>query len=190
MDHKKHLFEELENLYENKDESLRHEHSRSLPFQDAIFDRWARANRLGFAEGASIYNSAAVFEPVSVGQNTWIGPYVILDGSGGGIKIGKYCSISAGVHIYTHDTVEWALNAGAEKPKHGEVQIGDCCYIGAQSIIAQGVSIGERCIVGANSFVNRSLKPNGIYAGSPARKIGDVVLVDNKYTLKYDSINE
>ena len=28
---------------------------RSLPFADGLFDRWERARRLGFGEGASIY---------------------------------------------------------------------------------------------------------------------------------------
>ena len=38
-----------------------HSFQRSLPFQDALFDRWERARRLGFAPDASIYNSSAVF---------------------------------------------------------------------------------------------------------------------------------
>jgi hypothetical protein len=42
------------------DERLRAEFQRSLSFQDAMFDRWERARRLGFAPDTSIYNSAAV----------------------------------------------------------------------------------------------------------------------------------
>jgi acetyltransferase-like isoleucine patch superfamily enzyme len=47
---------------------------------------------------------------VTVGKNCWIGPNVILDGSGGGLFIGDYVDISAGVHIYTHDTVKRAIS--------------------------------------------------------------------------------
>jgi hypothetical protein len=36
---------------------------------------------------------------------------VILDGRGG-LLIGDYVSISAGVQIYTHDTVEWSTSLG------------------------------------------------------------------------------
>ena len=53
-----------------------------------------------------------VIGDVKVGSHTWIGPNVILDGSGGGLEIGDYCSIDAGAQIYTHDTVMWAISGG------------------------------------------------------------------------------
>src|SRR3982750_1585315 len=84
---------------------------RSLPLGDLVADRWARARALGFGEGTSVYDSALVLGDVRVGERTWIGPQTVLDGSGG-LTIGSTCSISAGVHIYTHDTVRWALSGG------------------------------------------------------------------------------
>ena len=71
---------------------------RTLPFGDYFVDRWEKANELGFGKGTSIYDSAIVIGDVKVGENTWIGPNVILDGSGG-LQIGSWCSISAGVQI-------------------------------------------------------------------------------------------
>ena len=165
----------LRQLYTEQDECLRQEFARSLPFQDGMFDRWERATRLGFETGASIYNSALIFGDVVVGEQTWIGPYVVLDGSGGTLRIGAYCSISSGVHIYTHDTVRWALSRGQEDKRTAPVQIGDCVYIGPQSVIVAGVQIGDHCVVGANSFVNEDVEPRTIVAGSPARRIGSVV---------------
>jgi acetyltransferase-like isoleucine patch superfamily enzyme len=150
------------------------EWDRSLPFADAIFDRWDRARRLGFGEGASIYESASVFGAVQVGDNTWIGPNVLLDGSGGGLTIGRFCSVSAGVQVYTHDTVRWALSGGVAPRSTGAVSIGDCTYLGSQSIIVLGVEVGSHCVVGANSFVNHPVPDRTIVAGSPARPIGRV----------------
>jgi acetyltransferase-like isoleucine patch superfamily enzyme len=170
-----HFVELLRESYLAADASLLAKYQRSLPFQDAMFDRWERAKRLGFSEGASIYNSAAVFGNVKVGGSTWIGPNTVLDGSGGGIEIGAYCSISSGVHIYTHDTVMWALSGGKLYSKHAPVCIGDCSYIGSQSVIAAGVTIGSRCVVAANSFVNANFPDATILGGTPARKIGEVV---------------
>ncbi len=72
---------------------------RTLPFGDYIVDRWKKAECLGFGEGSTIYDSSLVFGDVKVGKNTWIGPFTILDGSGG-LEIGSNCSISAGVQIY------------------------------------------------------------------------------------------
>ncbi len=173
-------------LYEQTDERLRAEHDRSLPFQDGLLDRWERAKRLGFAEGASIYNSALVFGDVTVGADTWIGPYTLLDGSAGGIAIGHHCSISAGVQIYTHDTVMWALSGGTAAKKTGRVVVGDCTYIGSQSIVKHGVTIGSRCVVAANSFVNRDVADRTIVGGSPAEPIGRVEGEGDDIRLRYD----
>jgi acetyltransferase-like isoleucine patch superfamily enzyme len=165
----------LRELYESADELLRARFSRSLSFQDGAFDRWERAKRLGFGDGASIYNSALVFGDVSVGRHTWIGPSTILDGSAAPLVVGDYCSISAGVHLYTHDTVHWALSGGVAEKRSGPVNIADCVYIGPQSIVTLGVSIDRQCIVGANSFVNSSVAPRTFVAGNPARPVGRIV---------------
>src|SRR5438128_2380565 len=165
----------LRACYEAHDERLRRDYRRSLPFQDAVLDRWERARRLGFDEGASIYNSAAVFGDVRVGRKTWIGPNALLDGSGGGLEIGDFCSISSGVQIYTHDTVLWALSGGILPRAQASVRIGDCVYIGSQSIIAAGVTIGSRSVIAANSYVNHDVPERTVWGGSPAHRIGVVI---------------
>lgn len=165
---------ELHRLRQSREEELRVRFDRSLPFADGLFDRWERAQRLGFGNGASIYDSAFIFGDVAAGAETWIGPYTILDGSGGGISIGATCSISAGVHIYTHDTVRWALSGGISEKKEAAVRIGDCCYIGPQAIIVAGVTIGSQCVIGANSLVNHDVPDRTFVAGSPARVMGRI----------------
>ena len=165
----------IRRVWSERDEELRGKYSRSLPFGDALFDRWERAKSLGFGEGASIYHSAFIFGNVHAGRNTWIGPNVMLDGSGGEIVIGRNCSISSGVHIYTHDTVLWAISGGAKPFRKQAVTIGDCCYLGSQSIVAAGVKIGKQCVVGANSFVNNDVPDCSVVAGSTAKIIGRVI---------------
>jgi acetyltransferase-like isoleucine patch superfamily enzyme len=105
------------------------EHNRSLPFGDYIVDRWAKARELGFGEGTSMYDSVLVLGDVQVGANTWIGPGVVLDGSGG-LRIGSNCSISSGVQIYSHDSIQWALSGGAAPYEYAPTTIGDNCYVG------------------------------------------------------------
>jgi acetyltransferase-like isoleucine patch superfamily enzyme len=164
------LYSLVQDLRELLDSKFKTQHNRSLPFADVIFDRWERAKKLGFGIGTSIYDSSVVMGEVFVGSNTWIGPYTILDGSGV-LKIGNNCSISAGVQIYSHDSVMWAISGGKEKYEYSETLIEDNCYIGPNSIIQKGVIIGYGSIVGANSFVNVSVRPGSKVAGNPAKII-------------------
>ena len=171
------LYNKLIDLYTLLRDEMREKWNRDLPFQELIFDRWTRAKDLKFGDGTSVYQSSFIFGDVIVGENTWIGPYTILDGSAR-LSIGDYCSISAGVHIYTHDTVKWALSGGKAEYEKAAVHIGNCCYIGAQTIIAKGVTIGDHCVIGANSFVNRDLPPYSIAYGSPCRRRGIVEFME------------
>jgi acetyltransferase-like isoleucine patch superfamily enzyme len=162
------LLKLLKELFSNEAVRVQTKWNRTLPFADYIVDRWQKAQLLGFGEKSSIYDSSLVLGSVSVGKSTWIGPFTVLDGSGG-LKIGDNCSISAGVQIYTHDTVEWATSGGVKPAVHGAVSVGDHCYIGPNSVISKGVKIGNRCIIGANSFVNSDI-PDGAKAwGTPAK---------------------
>jgi acetyltransferase-like isoleucine patch superfamily enzyme len=180
------LSTQLRLLKEARDAELRATYQRSLPFADAQFDRWDRAKALGFGEGTSIYDSSALFGDVAVGRNTWIGPFTLLDGSGGGLSIGDHCSISAGVHIYTHDTVLWAVSGGVQQVRKGRVVIGSNSYIGAQSVVVAGVTIGSRCVIAANSLVNRDVPDGSIVGGTPARRLGSVVDEGDQAHLVFD----
>jgi acetyltransferase-like isoleucine patch superfamily enzyme len=162
------ILETIMKLFKKLRKEIKEKYNRVLPFGDYFSDRWEKAKYLGFGEETSIYDSSIVIGDVKVGKNTWIGPFTVLDGSGG-LIIGDYCSISAGVQIYTHDSVLWAVTGGHSEYIHEETCIGNNCYIGPNVIIAKGVHLGDCCIVGANSFVNQSFPDNSKIAGNPAR---------------------
>lgn len=166
----------LNRLYLLLRKQKRERWDRVLPFSEHLVDRWEKARFLGFGEGASIYDSASVYGQVRVGAHTWVGPQVILDGSGG-LSIGDHCSISSGAQIYSHNTVSWALSGGQQPYDYQAVRIGRCCFIGPLAVIRAGVSIGDHCVIGAGSFVNSDLPSHSIAAGQPARVIG-VVRID------------
>jgi len=172
------LFKKLRNQYKKK-------WKRDLPLEELLSDRWERARELGFGENTSIYQNSYVYGKVKVGKDTWIGPFTILDGSGG-LNIGDNCSISAGVHIYSHNSVSWAVSKGKEKYEKKAVKIGDYCFIGPNSVIKNGITIGKHSVIGALSFVNKDVKDYSIVAGNPAKVIGRVEIKNNKVKFIYE----
>ena len=159
-------------------------YNRSLPLPDHINDRWERAERLGFGKGTNIYDSSYVIGEVKVGENCWIGMFTILDGSGG-LKIGNNCTISAGVHIYSHDNLKATLSSNKIPIEREAVCIGNNCYVAPHSILSKGVTLGNNVVVAAHSFVNRSFPDNAIIAGIPAKQIGKVIIKNNNITFEY-----
>jgi acetyltransferase-like isoleucine patch superfamily enzyme len=150
--------------------------NRRVSFGDLITDRWENAREYGFGKGTSCYDNVLIIGDVSVGENTWIGPNVILDGSGGSLKIGSYCSISSGVQIYTHNTVMHSVSLGKEPIAYKPTRIGNGVYIGPNSVIGMGTEIGDSAIIGAMSFVNRDIPARKKAWGCPAQILGDVNL--------------
>lgn len=140
--------------------------NRVLPFGDYFVDRYEKARFLGFGEGTSVYDNVIVLGNVKVGKNTWIGPNVILDGSGH-LEIGSNCSISAGVQIYSHDSIKWAISGGKDPYVYNKTKIEDNCYIGPNVIIRNSVRIGKGSVVGANSYVDRDIPNNSKAYGNP-----------------------
>ena len=118
------------NITGERREEIRKRYDRVLPFNEEITNRWEKAKFLGFGEETSIYDSAIVMGKVVVGSDTWIGPYTLLDGTGGGLYIGSGCNISAGVQIYTHDTVKACLTGNKGVKETGSVRLGDNTYVG------------------------------------------------------------
>lgn len=151
-------------------EKIRH-HKRRVSFGDLVTDRWQNARDYGFGDGASMYDNALVIGDVTVGRGTWIGPNVVLDGSGG-LEIGEFCGIGPGVQIFTHNTIRWCLTRGKEEPVQKPTKIGNGVFIAANSIIMMGVTIGDDVVIGALSFINKDIPSGVVVAGAPARQIG------------------
>lgn len=177
-------FEKLNDLNIFLESKFKENYNRSLPFPDHINDRWERAERLGFGKGSNIYDSSYVIGDVTVGDKCWIGMFTILDGSGK-LTIGNNCTISASVHIYTHDNLKATLSNNEIPIEKDSVRIGDNCYIAPHSIISKGVIIGNHSVVAAHSFVNKSFPNNSIIAGVPAKQIGKVIINYNEITFEY-----
>ena len=89
------------------------------------------------------------------------------------LEIGKYCKITSGVKVLTHDYSRSVLRL-----KYGDIigeakktVIGDNVFIGVDSIILMGAQIGNNVIIGAGSVVSGKIPDNVVVAGNPAKVI-------------------
>lgn len=180
------FYQKVINLHKELDNAFISRFNRSLPFSETLFDRWDRAKKLGFGDNSSIYDSSLVFGDIQVGANVWIGPYTIIDGSGG-LSIGDFCTISVGVHIYTHDNVKQTLTSGIHPIERTPVKIGSNVYLAPNAIITKGVTIGNFSVIGAHSFVNKDVPDNSIVMGQPAKVVGTVGFENDEPVFKYNN---
>lgn len=178
----------LQKLHISLRNDTRKNWKRVLPFDEMLFDRWEKASFLKTKTGTSIYHNSYVFGKVSIGKKCWIGPFTIIDGSGGRVKIGSYCTLSSGVQIYTHHTVKWSLTGGKARYEKASVSIGNCCYLGPYVVVSKGTKIGKCSLIGANSLVNSDIPPYSIAFGSPCRVVGKLKIKGSKVEYDYKKI--
>jgi len=104
---------------------------------------------------------------VSVGYNT------IMHGQGG-ITIGDYVLISPGVQIHAQNHGIKRNTLIRNQPNtHKGINIANDVWIGASAIITDGVSIGQGAVIGAGAIVTKDVPQYEIWAGNPAKKIGE-----------------
>lgn len=86
-------------------------------------------------------------------------------------QIGTFCSINRNVSIGHHTIVGSlsTINPGANIA--GFVKIGQSVLVGMGANVLEGVEIGDNTIVGAGSLVTKSLPPNVVAYGSPAKVV-------------------
>lgn len=100
------------------------------------------------------------------------------------ISIGDNVWIASNVHFTPHDVIHQMLNNLYDDHNFQEnigcIQIKDNCFIGAHTTILPDVCIGPNVVVAAGSLVNKSLKPNGVYGGVPAKFICSLEELVNK----------
>lgn len=84
------------------------------------------------------------------------------------ISIGDHCGFGEQCLLLAHDA---QMDEFMDAARIGRIVIHPSCHIGARTIILPGVDIGPRTIVGAGSVVTRSLPPDTVCVGVPARPV-------------------
>jgi maltose O-acetyltransferase len=82
------------------------------------------------------------------------------------ISIGDNCGFGENCTILAHDAMP---NEYLDASVIGRVKIHESCHFGVNTIILPGVEIGPRCIIGSGSVVIKSIPPDTVAAGNPAK---------------------
>lgn len=121
-----------------------------------------------------LYFGAEIRAPYNlhIGEGTIIGDKAVMDARNG-IEIGRNVNFSSNVSIWTeqHDHRDPYFSVISNESYR--VKIGDRAWIGPNVTILHSVTIGEGAVIGAGSVVTKDVPPFSIYAGIPAKKIGE-----------------
>jgi maltose O-acetyltransferase len=93
---------------------------------------------------------------VSLGDNVFLGPNVVLSTAG-------------------HPIDPVVRSSGLEFAK--PIRIGNNVWVGANVVVLPGVEIGDNVTVGAGSVVNKSLPANCVAVGNPCRVLRELAAV-------------
>ncbi|WP_052070517.1 acyltransferase [Rhodococcoides fascians] len=87
------------------------------------------------------------------------------------IDIGDGVFLSDHVRVLTSTHEVGAPTRRAGRLVGRPVTIGSGTWVGSSAVIMPGVRVGSGCIIGADSLVTEDCDPDGVYVGSPARRI-------------------
>lgn len=135
----------------------------------------AHPERVRIGSHVRIDDYCIIIGDVSIGCYVHISPFSILSGHNG-IEIGNFCSISARTTMYSaidDYSGEYLVNPTVpeqyKKAIRGKIHLHKHVALGVGTTIFPKVTIGEGAAVGAYALVVVSLKPWGVYVGSPAK---------------------
>jgi len=112
-------------------------------------------------DGAIILMNATVNVGAKIGKNTMIDM---------GAVIGSRAVIGCNCHIGANAVIAGVLEPLSAK----EVVLEDDVFIGANSVVLEGVKIGKGSIIGAMTLVNKDIPPYSVVMGIPGRIIKTV----------------
>ena len=144
-----------------------------------------------------------------IGEDCYIEPPLHANWGGRHIHFGKciYANFNLtavdDTHIYVGDYTMFGPNVTVATANHPilpelrdrmlqynkDVHIGNCVWIGANTVIVPGVSIGDNSIIGAGSVVTKDIPANVIAYGNPCKVAREISEHDREYFYKNEKLD-
>ena len=126
-------------------------------------------------EIGDIYAGSFLGCPHDIGERVHISCNCSFVGQGK-LYIGNDCTFGPNVVVYTSSPILDKEVAGNKYVKDFRVEvssviIGDHVFVGAGTVVHQGVTIQDHVVIGAQSLVLTDIIDSGFYVGNPLRRV-------------------
>lgn len=115
-----------------------------------------------------IHNDASISKTAILGQGVFAARGVCVNAFA---LIGDYVILNTGCQIDHGCKVHNCAHIAPGAVLAGDVEVGERTFIGANSVVKQGVTIGNDILIGAGTVVVKDIIKSGTYVGNPARII-------------------
>jgi UDP-2-acetamido-3-amino-2,3-dideoxy-glucuronate N-acetyltransferase len=165
---------------------------------DNIFiHRLADVNSTSIGKGSRIWQFVVVMEKAQIGADCNICAHCLVEND---VIVGDRVTLKSGVQLwdglrlgndvfvgpnvsFTNDKFPRSRH---RPEKFLRTTINDGASLGAGAIILPGITIGENAMIAAGAVVTRSVPPNAIVMGNPAKIVGYVDTFPNNVNAHFD----
>jgi sugar O-acyltransferase (sialic acid O-acetyltransferase NeuD family) len=117
-----------------------------------------------------VSSRAFVWRNAEIGDNCFIFENNVVQYA---VKIGNNVVLWSGNHIGHRTVIRNHVFVSSHVVISGYCDIGEHCFFGVNSSIADHITIADDCLVGAGAVIHKDTKARTVYAGNPAKPIGD-----------------
>ncbi len=116
----------------------------------------------------AIHPQTTISDSATIGVGTVVMPGAIINAD---VIIGRHCIINTKASVDHECRIEDFVHIAPGATLSGNVEVGECSWIGVGSCVKQGIHIGKNCMIGAGAVVVKDIPDNSTAYGNPARII-------------------